>query len=597
MKVSPVIAHELCRAYLNDRRAVLGPLYPKISGYNRSRNIPALAGCSTLAEGDAKNDPQLIGTLLQIEAFFKKNASLSTGVDTALAARTSFERGEKLCRITNRRLNHYYLNRGRLDPDVEQQMAAMEQYIARLLGDFSKFLSVLPRQVRLTDGASANHSRKASRPYYKVGRPIECSHRALPYWDALLKYWGVNAKVRWEHALENRLAVVPKSWKTDRTIACEPSGNLPLQLAFDNWSKERLRMFGVDLASQANNQRLAYEGSLDGSLATIDMSMASDTVAYNLVMWLFPHDWANYLDVVRSPFYSAPWGSGRYAKFSSMGNGSTFTVETMVFYAALKAVGSRKGIAYGDDLIVETELVPALVRLLRFLGFVINEDKSHYTGSFRESCGVHFVNGTLVTPFTIKRFSDKRADLHHNLNNLAAIADPGGELENLIVDMVRSHKLRYVPYNQASTSGIWIDPTSAYKQGLIRKDRHGRLRYSALVFKANKEDAHDWRGYFLWHLAAYTSPNRDFPLSLQDWGRLLAKTEDSVRPLGRQSFWFNQNSLTVISSEGLTLSIERSRDASSSGTYTRRRCGWFPPLAAVPVHLYWWTDRILAREG
>jgi hypothetical protein len=93
---------------------------------------------------------------------------------------------------------------------------------------------------------------------------------------------------------------VPKNWKTFRTIACEPDGALPFQLAFDTFAKRRLRARGINLSDQSRNQLLAKEGSINGSLATIDLSSASDTVAFNTVALLFPTEWFDVLNAFRS---------------------------------------------------------------------------------------------------------------------------------------------------------------------------------------------------------------------------------------------------------------------------------------------------------
>ena len=603
MKVTPTDVFKIAKTYVTDSQEVLGPFYPKILGWIRSRNFKELAGCSAMIDWDAKYNPRLVASLLQVEAFFKKNASLPPVCDTLGAAGVSFQRAEKLCRITNRRLDHYYVERGRLDPDLNLWMTRMESFIATCLGDFASFLPDLPNRIRFTDGATATTSRRNSRPYMKVGRPLETPLSSIPYWDALLRHWGsfekcsLNTELalavdgseptrhpwRWKVLDENVVTVVPKNWKTDRTIAKEPSGALPLQLAFDAWAKDRLRRYGVDLSDQSKNQRLAKLGSETGKLATLDLSMASDTLSFNLVAWLLPEPWLRYLLACRSARYTGPFGTGTYAKFSSMGNGATFSLESLIFYAAVRAVGSRGGTVYGDDIIVETELAGDLQRLLRFIGFYVNREKSFTSGPFRESCGVHYYDGTYVSPFTIKEWGPSRAVLHHNVNNLVAIAEPNGQLAEFLRELVQDNALRCVPYNEASTSGIWVDPTTAYTMKLIRVERGnkrtGCLTYAATVFKPKKRLVGDWRTCFVWHLTALERERRSLP-------SMESGTFQKSRLYGPKAY-------TALINERVC-HIDRSRDASSRGTYSRARCGWFPPTAATPAHLFWWSDLMSA---
>ena len=226
-----------------------------------------------------------------------------------------------------------------------------------------------------------------------------------------------------------RTAFVPKDWKTSRVIAIEPSGNLFLQKAIGNRIRERMRRAVIttsvavqsvigfkfcDLNDQVTNQKLAQIGSAaDGcaKLATIDLSSASDTVSTKLCELLLPQEWFSALMVTRSPTMSDPYtGRVRYLeKVASMGNGWTWELESALFYALSRATVEHLAIpewtvsTYGDDIIINTEAVPLLFRVLSYCGFEVNEKKSHHTGSFRESCGKHYFKGHDVTPFYIRR--------------------------------------------------------------------------------------------------------------------------------------------------------------------------------------------------
>jgi hypothetical protein len=223
-------------------------------------------------------------------------------------------------------------------------------------------------------------------PFRKVKEQGTTTPGLVPYCEALGKYYGQN-DLSVIPSNVNRVEFVPKSWKTDRTIACEPEWALPLQLAFDSYVKRRLRKRGIDLSDQTRNQRLAYEGSISNNYSTIDLSAASDTVSYNTVAWLLPRPWFLYLARARSSFGRVSLNGDyiKYAKFSSMGNGATFCLETLIFASACYAVGSRTFSVYGDDIIIEPKHVPDLLALLAFLGFSVNREKSHIDGPFLKS--------------------------------------------------------------------------------------------------------------------------------------------------------------------------------------------------------------------
>lgn len=216
----------------------------------------------------------------------------------------------------------------------------------------------------------------------------------------------------------NRIVTVPKNYKTDRTIAIEPCMNIYVQKGIGGYMRSRLSRYGIDLDDQSRNQRLALMGSLSGLLATVDMSMASDTISRAVVDLLIRPDWADALGQSRSPFGVLPSGEKIfYQKFSSMGNGYTFELETLIFYSLTLAVTHLLGLevhrvsVYGDDVIVPSAAVDRLYGLLSFLGFTPNEKKSYAVGGFRESCGKHFFRGFDVTPFYVKKTPKSLLDL------------------------------------------------------------------------------------------------------------------------------------------------------------------------------------------
>jgi hypothetical protein len=189
--------------------------------------------------------------------------------------------------------------------------------------------------------------------------------------------------------------------------------------------RRRLRKVGIDLDDQTLNQNHAREGSISGDRATIDLSMASDTISYEIVRLLLPPDWLLALEQCRSPVGVLPSGDKVvYRKFSSMGNGYTFELESLIFWALTWAVtflhdGDMSLIGvYGDDLIVDTNVVQPLTDVLSYCGFTTNVSKTHIDGPFRESCGKHYFNGIDVTPFFVKKPVDNLSELFKFHNRL-----------------------------------------------------------------------------------------------------------------------------------------------------------------------------------
>lgn len=203
----------------------------------------------------------------------------------------------------------------------------------------------------------------------------------------------------------NKVTFVPKNAKTERSIAIEPYFNLYFQLGVGGMIRKRLlKKFGIDLTSQKRNQDLAQLGSVTDDIATIDFSMASDTLAIETVRRLLPPDWFNHLDRLRSLDYKMDGKTSRYHKFSSMGNGFTFELETLIFAALARGTHSFLKLkedevsVFGDDVILSSTAAPIYQEVCEYLGFRINNEKSFIQGPFRESCGEDFLRGRRVRP-------------------------------------------------------------------------------------------------------------------------------------------------------------------------------------------------------
>jgi hypothetical protein len=218
-----------------------------------------------------------------------------------------------------------------------------------------------------------------------------------------------------------RVVLVPKTLKTPRVIAVEPTCMQYVQQAIkrsllDSLERDDILSKIILFDDQEPNQRLARVGSVFGTHATLDLSDASDRVSNQLVRELvrhFPY-LANGLDATRSRKADVKDnGVIRLSKYASMGSALCFPIEAMVFTTIVllgiqdvltrpmtkRDVASLMGqvLVYGDDIIVPVETVHSVIRRLEAFGLAVNADKSFWTGKFRESCGKEYYDGTDVS--------------------------------------------------------------------------------------------------------------------------------------------------------------------------------------------------------
>ena len=222
------------------------------------------------------------------------------------------------------------------------------------------------------------------------------------------------------------LFTVPKNDTIDRVACKEPDYNMWAQKAVGNFFRRRLkRRCGVDLNDQSINRDLARD-AVRLSLATVDLSSASDSVTTQLVCRLLPTEWFVYLQDLRVHSTLVKDHVHELEMFSSMGNGFTFELESLIFWALTRAVSAGTVSVYGDDLIMPIRDYPVVRTLLNYCGFVVNKDKSFATGLFRESCGGHYHDGADVTPFYVKEPVLCLTQLIRLLNRLRKWASANG---------------------------------------------------------------------------------------------------------------------------------------------------------------------------
>lgn len=357
----------------------------------------------------------------QVASFFRKCAGFNTGRDLEGDAIKSFYANEAGCFWTNERL-------GKLIYDPRAYGERLFGFIQRVRKEIKTILGRAPSvsQLEGRHGPGATFADRA--PLTTVPDKMSTNPTLTPGARIVVDAFCQTAWYRHACALEsssdfafrvlrlskgNRFTTVAKDSRKRRGICIEPSVNIFYQLALGRWMRRRLKAIrGLDLDIAAEDHRvLAQLGSEHGFNATIDLSNASDTVCKALVKLLLPSDWYSVLAALRSPstFIDGKWV--RLEKFSSMGNGYTFELETILFFAIARICSLRPTVyddvrdrvsVFGDDIIVPNYAAHDVVAALKFFGFTPNKDKTFLEGPFRESCGGDYFQGKAVRPHFLK---------------------------------------------------------------------------------------------------------------------------------------------------------------------------------------------------
>jgi len=344
-------------------------------------------------------------------SFLKKCEFLCTTFDRKSLALAKFRESEIKCASTNQRLKNLSFDPSFRGSNVWLHNATIRK-IEQILGDVT-LEEILdsgafgPGATTCVKGKSTSAERKFQQErhvtmalYQLFGPGLEV---AYPIWyrDGHLSSL--------EFQEFSKVITVPKNAKIDRTIAVEPGINIWFQKAMGKIIRRRLRRAGLDLDSAEKNVDLARYASRTGLLSTIDFSGASDSISIETVSSLLPERWFRILDCCRTRHYKLGSEVLPFRKFSSMGNGFTFELETLIFYASALAsceyrnLGTVQVSVFGDDVVLPVLAEPFFVQYSEFLGFTVNSSKSSSSTYFRESCGSYWWNGEDCKPFFFKK--------------------------------------------------------------------------------------------------------------------------------------------------------------------------------------------------
>lgn len=242
----------------------------------------------------------------------------------------------------------------------------------------------------------------------------------------------------------SKLHLVPKTLKGPRIIAAEPVEHQWCQQLILNFLVfEFDRLFNgrfIDLFDQGKSGAMALRASRDKSLATVDLSDASDRLTCAVVERMLRKNipLLRALHAVRTRFVCLDEKQRHFLafkKYASQGTGTTFPVQSLVFLIIAIAASIRGPInmasilrlrgtvrVYGDDIIIPTHGYEDLNMLMATLGLKVNEKKSFTNGFYRESCGTNAFRGYDVTPVKPQVFSPD------NPSDVVALVDESNNL-------------------------------------------------------------------------------------------------------------------------------------------------------------------------
>jgi len=339
--------------------------------------------------------------------------------EAQLAAEHTFLDCERICGATNDFFRTWLAGRCDVVPAVASILYDARWKIAKVLGklDVEEWISScrFGPGVALGSKSTSDFDKLSDDPgtTEEFERYVLCFLSEFSGWVNAWTYNGEIPVVQYKVYPGGKFATVPKEALKNRCIETQPSVNGFAQLGLGSCIRRRLSACGIDLNDQSRNAELARSASISGDLATLDLTNASDLNATELCRYLLPPDWFHAMDICRTHRILYKDKVVELQRFSSMGNGFTFELESLIFWA-LSLCATRyeadyrlktKDIVsvYGDDIIVPVYAYERTVQVLRVCGFIPNTRKSFNTGPFRESCGSDWWNGRNVRPYLLKK--------------------------------------------------------------------------------------------------------------------------------------------------------------------------------------------------
>jgi hypothetical protein len=374
--------------------------------------------------------------------------------------------------------------------------------------------------------------------FFTIYRPIESFYPHAEYMCGIPSFW-------WDHyvrhadslteedTIVSRLVAVPKDSRGPRLICVHPKEAVWIQQGCRRLLERaimspRSPCHGrITFNDQTTNGSLALASSIDRKYCTLDLKEASDRISCSLIKYLFgayTYEWLSCSRASQVKLLDGRVISLR--KWAPMGNALTFPVQSLVFYALVRAgIRSHYGencddiFVFGDDIVFPTKYYDGAVKALVRSGAIPNTTKTFRHGFFRESCGVDAFKGINVTPHRLRRFDVSTVAGAASLCTLAcALVRDGYRLTSDWIYRRISEK-----WGRLHTSN------NPHSQGIFRYESCGLdtlMRYEDSL-RFNK-DLHRWET------------------------RLLLVKGTSIRP-PNDAWWHLQDSLLALSRKGMGL--------------------------------------------
>jgi hypothetical protein len=312
-------------------------------------------------------------------------------------------------------------------------------------------------------------------------RPIAEKYPYDKYFWCLPTWWdSIMVREEWRPLSESddiiaSLIAVPKDSRGPRLICVHPAEAIWIQqgqrkLLEDAIDRSPLTKGRINFTDQTVNGQLALKSSSDRKFVTLDLKEASDRISIDLVRTLFGEHVSSYLCATRANKIKLLDGRViELQKYAPMGNATVFPVQSLCFWALVRAgIRARHGTdcddiyVFGDDILFPVEYWSGAIYGLIQAGLVPNPNKTFGKGFFRESCGVDAYKGVDVTPLRLRKHSLLQLDGIESMLALAhKLRQRGyGATCQFIYDRCRSALKRkwgaFLPYsNSIQTAGLF----------------------------------------------------------------------------------------------------------------------------------------------
>lgn len=398
-------------------------IHDEIVGALRARDFVRVLGWADSFGRAVHSTAQSTYRASQLVSLIKKYPFPDTTLEPMAeqSAVKKFFASEQRCRRYNLRFLRNTSRRNQFHPYLHK----MRKWIAYVLGE-EPDLKAIYNECGFGPGASIGVHGITHLAAKVLADKWSCTPSAYPYarsalmgdplfWELLSEHvipcldadqFNDQLRRQSEEVRHNKITFVPKTTLTKRSIAVEPLLNGYIQKGTDEFMRKRLKRVGFDLRDQGLNSEFARMGSLGlphgDAYCTIDLSSASDSISIGVVRELLPPAWFDFLNQIRSSYFSLNGILKKYEKFASMGNGFCFPLETLIFAAAARSCSTYHDLSvYGDDITLRRSEAIELIPLLKYLGFRLNLDKTFLEGPFRESCGTDWFEGLNIRPLCL----------------------------------------------------------------------------------------------------------------------------------------------------------------------------------------------------